>query len=532
MPASDGHGLLQGFLDASARHPGRAALAVDGVTYSYAELRGMAASVAQSLRTRAVSGPVVVAALRSRTAYAAMLGILAHGGCYVPVNGLVPVARASAMLDVSGATAIITDDEAAAFVAALAAVSDARLTIFHAGTYEWPVELHTRHNVVPVDLDEAIELDPQFIDSGDTAYILFTSGTTGIPKAVPLSHGNACTYLRNVRGIVPIDSSDACSQVYDLTFDFSVHEIFASLGAGACVAVVPQRELRNPAPFLKRMGVTMFCSLPSLVHYMARMRLLRAGDFPAIRHTYFLGEPLTVGIAQSWAEAAPNSVIDNFYGPTEATTAVSHHRWDRSAPEAHAVNGIVSLGRMFPGERCAIIDEAGRIVGPGATGELCLAGGQVVRGYLHDTVRTHERFVALAHDPDSTWYRTGDLASVDESGLLYFHGRADHQVKLKGYRVELQEIEHAVKQLAHADHAVAVAWPVRDGMADGVSVFLTGETHTDSRELKAACADVLPDYMIPNAFFWLDVLPATARGKIDIQHLQKLLELPHERSSS
>ena len=268
----------------------------------------------------------------------------------------------------------------------------------------------------------------------------------------------------------------------------------------------------------------MWFSVPSVIGLLAKMRLLSPDCFPSLRCSLFCGEPFSATYARLWQQAAPNSIVENLYGPTETTIAISHYRWDKVRSPAECLNGIVPLGWIFERQRWSIVDAERNIVSAGGQGELCLAGSQVTSGYWDNPQRTQEQFVRLPSKGETVWYRTGDLVKEDPNGCLYYLGRMDHQVKIRGYRVELQEIEAVLRRACGTEQVVAVAWPAKNGSADGVVAFVSSVRALDPDPVLAYCGQVLPDYMVPRKIYRLDEIPLNTNGKIDRPRLVNLLE--------
>ena len=375
-----------------------------------------------------------------------------------------------------------------------------------------------RHRfVTAAELDPASDWGgPPQVAPEATAYLLFTSGSTGIPKGVPVSQANVAGYLDYVGDLYGVVESDRFSQTFDLTFDLSVHDLFVCWSGGACLCCLPQASLIGPAKFIRDERLTMWFSVPSHGMVMQRMRMLKPGAFPSLRYSLFCGEPLSVSLASAWQKAAPNSTVENLYGPTEATIAILRHRWDEQRSPDHAVNGIVSIGEPFEGQRACIVDDRLGRLPAGETGELCLSGSQVVDGYLDDPEKTREQFVTLPDAAREVWYRTGDLARYDAEGGYRYLGRLDSQVKIMGIRVELQEVEQAVRRAARTETAVCVAWPLHEGSAEGIVAFVAGApVDRSDAQIIEECRRALPDFMAPKKVHRLDALPLNASGKVD-----------------
>jgi len=521
-------GLIQGFLDSAERFASREALVVDDKSLSYKELRGRAAAIARTILDRELESFPLAAILASRsvTAYAGVLGILGSGKGYVPLNPKFPVDRTRKMLALSGSRVLVVGREALGQLPGLLPETDRTLTV-----------------VLP-DLDDAADLCAAFpqhrfvsskqiaggagfafdieVDSAAVAYLLFTSGSTGEPKGVPIHHSNVRSYIEYISNRYEVNERDRVSQEFDMTFDLSVHDMFVCWERGACLFSVPEKSVMLPAKFIRDHALTMWFSVPSLVALLSNMRLLQPKCFPSLRFSLFCGEPLTATHAQDWQEAAPNSIVENLYGPTETTIAVSHYRWDPSKSPQECLNGIVPIGWPFAGQQCRVADhERGKV---SETGELCLAGSQVTDGYWNNPEKTRCQFVRFPETGGTLWYRTGDLVKRGENGCLYYLGRIDHQVKIRGYRVELQEIEVVLRKTSKAEQVVAVPWPVADGSADGVVAFISGASSLDDLHILNRCREALPDYMVPRRIYRLEEMPLNDNRKVDRKKLVKLLE--------
>jgi amino acid adenylation domain-containing protein len=362
-----------------------------------------------------------------------------------------------------------------------------------------------------------------FVDCYSTAYLLFTSGSTGTPKGVAVSQGSVTSYLHYIGQRYVIQPGDRCSQNFDLTFDLSVHDLFSCWDVGATLCPFPEMYL-VPASLVEEKELSVWFSVPSVAMFASKLGLLQPGVFDSLRLSLFCGEALSARLAALWQAAAPRSIVENLYGPTEATIAISHYRWDPTRSSTECVGGIVPIGWIFKGQRHCIVDENLSPVPLGEAGELCVAGSQVAIDYFNDPVRTKEQFVRLRGSGDVNWYRTGDLVKEDERGCLYYLRRKDQQVKISGYRVELQEIELVLREAAGTEMAVAVPWPVGDGTAAGiVAVFCGSERSRDPQILKL-CEERLPKYMVPSRICHWESLPLNANGKLDRQKISELVK--------
>ncbi len=521
-------GLIQGFLDSAERFVSREALVVDGKNLSYRELRDSAAAIARTILDREPESFPLAAILasRSETAYAGVLGILGAGKGYVPLNPKFPVDRTGKMLALSGSRVLVVGREAFGQLPRLLPEIDRSLTVIlpDCGDAAELCAAFPQHRFVSsrqMSEGAGFAFDIE-VDSAAVAYLLFTSGSTGEPKGVPIHHSNVRAYIEYISNRYEVNERDRFSQEFDMTFDLSVHDMFVCWERGACLFCVPEKSAMLPAKFIRDRELTMWFSVPSVVALLSKMRLLQPGCFPNLRFSLFCGEPLAAAHAQHWQEAAPNSIVENLYGPTETTIAISHYRWDPSKSPQECLNGIVPIGWMFAGQQCRVVDHERSEVSE--TGELCLAGSQVTDGYWNNREKTRRQFVRFPENRETLWYRTGDLVKRGENGCLYYLGRIDHQVKIRGYRVELQEIEVVLRKASQAEQVVAVPWPVVDGSADGVMAFVSGVSKIDELHILNRCREALPDYMVPRKIYWLEEIPLNDNGKMDRKKLAKLLE--------
>jgi amino acid adenylation domain-containing protein len=525
--------LISGFLKSVDRFPSRTALVLDGQGFTYGVLHGVADRIASAiLREEQDRFPLAgVFACRSLTAYAGVLGVLGAGKGYVPLNPKFPIERTRRMLILSGCKVIVAGREALGQLPELLSGLTRHLTVILPEVHDpgvLPFYCPQHSFVASKNMRTAGFSSIPKTPSTDIAYLLFTSGSTGEPKGVPISQSNVCSYLQYILQRYDIDESDRFSQSFDLTFDLSVHDLFCCWHHGACLFSLSARDLVAPATFIRKHQLTVWFSVPSAIGVLMKLRLLQAGCFPSLRYSWFCGEPLPAGHAHLWHEAAPNSVLENLYGPTETTIAIASYRWDEATSPKECLNGIVPLGQVFAGQRFRIIDQKRNTVEIGVSGELCLSGSQVSSGYWKDPKKTEEQFVRLTAGEQQRWYRTGDLVKQDESGCLHYLGRIDHQIKIRGYRVELQEIEAVLRRACGTEEVVAVAWPIKNGSAETVVAFTSRREGLDGERALAYCQEVLPDYMIPRKLYLLDEMPFNANGKIDRSSLIKLLEAEND----
>jgi len=498
--------LAAGFLRSAELFPTRPALEVDGESLTYDELRGRATAIAWTLASQAGEGPALTAVLASRsaTAFAGVLGVLLGGHGYVPLEPRYPPARNRLILERSGCRALVVDRALADAATELVAGLRERVLVVV------PDEGGTAAE--RVFLREARPEEP--------AYLLFTSGSTGAPKGVAVSHANVRAFLDAIDARYDLNESDRLSQMFDLTFDLSAFDMFAAWEHGACVCCPDAKQLLKPSDFIRDTSLTVWFSVPSVAMFLQRLGALKPAAFPTLRLSLFCGEGLPDDLAAAWAEAAPGSNVDNLYGPTEATIACTAQRWNgRSA--GHAVNGLVPIGTPLGETSTRVVDRSLREVPHGTAGELLLSGPQVVAGYWDDEAATAQSFVS--HPELGHSYLTGDrVVQLTADGPLAYLGRLDSQIKILGHRVELGEVEAALREEASAD-ALAVGWPRTASGAAGIVGFVADRS-IDPVALRGRIAARLPDYMVPRELRLLAELPLTANGKRDRNALIALLE--------
>jgi len=351
----------------------------------------------------------------------------------------------------------------------------------------------------------------------DTAYLLFTSGTTGTPKGVPVSNRNVCAYLDHMLSAWDFRGNDRFSQTFDLTFDLSVHDMMVCWLSGACLCVPEDDSAFKLASYIREQQISIWFSVPSAAVLMDKMRLLKEDSLGNLRLSFFCGEPLTSRIADKWQMATSGQEVINLYGPSEATIAISAYQWEKDHHKSK--NDIVCLGKMFTGQEYILLNpNSGKPTKK--EGELCLGGSQVIDAYLNDEQLTEKYFIELEEYPDQRWYRTGDLACIDDEGELYFLGRTDAEVKISGYRVNLLEIDAIIRNASDAEMVASI---LPDPQKAEILSFVSGAVKVGETEIVLACKNELPWYMIPERIIFVDEMPLNVNGKIDRNKLKQMI---------
>lgn len=511
--------LASTFYKNAQSSPERLALSVNQREFTYGELAELAERVAAWLQSRPGGHPKLVGILGSRSwpAYAGLLGTCWAGSAYVPLNPEWPEHRLLSILETTELDTLIVDDRGLKLLTP--AVINRGIKHISA-----PANPASSSSPVPIaGFDALPPYDPNHCpkdrSAADLAYVMFTSGTTGLPKGVMVSTANVASFLSAVRDFYPdFSAADRVSQNYDLTFDPSVMDMFMTWSAGASLHVVPAAQLMGPSRFIRDHQLTCWFSVPSTIAFMQNLKMLAPGAFPTIRYSMFCGEPLPASSAELWRKAAPNSVIDNLYGPTEATVVCIGQRYDGPASVTEG-RGTVATGLPFAGMNAAIFNSSYKVLPRGEKGELALTGSQVAKGYFKDPQKTAQRFPSI---DGKTWYLTGDLACQSADGRFHHLGRIDNQIKVLGNRIEMEDVEAHLRDACGVDAVCAVAWPINNGSASGIVAFVSGASVT-AHEIREKMQRRVPKYMVPTEIRFLASLPLSTVGKIDRKSLYAML---------
>jgi amino acid adenylation domain-containing protein len=470
--------LLQDLVARQARRrPDATAVVFKDVRLTYARLESESNRVARELRRRGVrpADRVCFLAPKSPLPLVWMLGILKAGAMHVPLDPASPAARLQKIIDACEPRLVLTEDEP---------LTD--------GDSDAPLEAATCPS--------------------DPAHILFTSGSTGVPKGVVITHANVMAFVDWGLGHFGLDETDRISGHTPLHFDLSTYDVFGAYAAGAELHLVPPQTALLPhrlAQFIRESALTQWFSVPSVLNYLAKADALAHGDFPSLRRVMWCGEVLPTPALIYWMQRLPHARFTNLYGPTEATIASSYYDVPAcpASPAAH-----IPIGRACGGEELLL-----------AGGELCIGGAGLSPGYWRDPAKTAAAFVPHPRRPGERIYRTGDLGRERPDGLFELVGRADSQIKSRGYRIELGEIEAALGTLAGLRESAVVAIPT-----DGFEQWLIccayvpqpGAAPTPAA-LRAALARLVPGYMLPARWQRHAALPRNPNGKVDRPRLKK-----------
>ncbi len=524
------HLLHQLMSEAARAHPDREAVRCRGASLSYRELDRASSGVARSLIGAGVQrGDRVAILLPKRVeTLACLYGVLKAGAAYVPLDPKAPVARGAMVAADCTVKAIITT------TARLPGITSALDEAGHRPGFALVLDddgsdaaAREPDPAIPTQTYAAATANHSASDpsvpaiENDLAYILYTSGSTGVPKGVMLTHRNALTFVEWSARRIGVTPQDRLSNHAPLHFDLSVFDLYLAALGGAAVVLVPEEEAYLPsslAALIRRERITVWYSVPSAL--MMLVRLIEPGSLPSLRAVVFAGEVYPTKHLRQLRRAVPEVALWNLYGPTE--TNVCTYLLVEDLPED---DRPIPIGRACENTETFVLREDGSVGGVGEEGELLVRGPTVMKGYWNRPERTAK---SLTPDPrggqlGDQVYRTGDIVRLRPDGGYDFLGRRDHQIKSRGYRIELGEVEAALHAHPGLIAAVAMAVPHEEwGMAIlAVVVAREGPDLTESA-VKRHVAQRLPRYMVPHKVHLVDDLPRTSTGKIDRQWLSQL----------
>ncbi|MCF7568628.1 AMP-binding protein [Sabulilitoribacter arenilitoris] len=476
---------------------------INNIYYTYAdfaqEISKIRATIDKSIETS--SKLIGLIANDDIQTYAAIVAFWLEGKAYVPINPEHPIDRNIEILK-SLETSYLFDSTNTAN--------------FDGFTVLTPVKEKTF----------AINLKPKPIAKNDLAYILFTSGSTGSPKGVPITYNNLNEFIKaiNFDGEFKLNASDRCLQMFELTFDFSVVSYIFPLIEGSCIYTVPRNSIKYFYIYklIQKYKLTVLSLVPSIIHYLRPY--FNEIHAPEVRYCSFGGGALFNDIIEEWNKCIPNSKTFNYYGPTENTIYSSYYKLNKNSNQNTTHNGVISIGKPLNNIVYIIIDKKNQEVSDGETGELALASGQLTPGYWKNKKRNNESFFTKTVNGDNLrFYKTGDLCFKDTHNNYMYLGRIDFQAKIRGFRIELSEVEfHAKASCTEKVNMVAIDVFNDLGNAELALVIESKVFNTD--HMVAHMKAKMPDYMIPDHIKFTKELPYNTNGKIDRKILRTLFD--------
>jgi D-alanine--poly(phosphoribitol) ligase subunit 1 len=509
MSATPFQNLWQSFEATADRNHDQPALIFAAETIGFGQLRSYVESTAQWLADRGLKcGDVVALQIPKRLeTYLLWLACLRQGLPYVFIDPKNPDDRTSSILARTRPALFITGHRQAY------APDDIEVMATDA---DWQAWLAMVKAVV-------VKVAPAVVTGMHPAYIMFTSGSTGEPKGAVIPHQGVMWLMAWARNLLHTASRPTFSNLNPLHFDNSVFDLYCGLLNGASLVPVETGSLPNPMAWVRRLRdahATVIFAVPTLFLTLDKLKLLTPESLPDARYFLFGGEGFPIEALKAFHRRFETRArLINVYGPTETSCICSSQEIDQ-AQLAAAGDGFASLGHMHIGFDHLVLDDDG---GPTDLGELWIGGPCVGLGYYSNPAETQKRF---CQDPRqdfyrSVWYRTGDLVRVDERGQLWFRGRVDNQVKIRGHRIELEEIDLAAEQMPGVRRASCVAITGADGLELRLAYVADHQIQID--DMRAHCWSRLPTYMRPAVICQLEHLPENANGKVDRKAVRVLL---------
>ncbi|TQV73182.1 amino acid adenylation domain-containing protein [Aliikangiella marina] len=504
--------VQQYFSESAQKYPQKLAISCESQAVTFREADEFSNSFARHLQSLGVTrGSFVPFFMKKSVASGlSILSILKADSAYVPVDVNSPAQRLGSILKSTQAKVIIANNDSEAKLKAL--IDDtSQVTIVN-------IDAFSPTDTSPIDYSNL---------SIDIAYVLFTSGSTGIPKGVMIPHKAIIDYIDWCVETYEITANDVVANHAPLYFDNSTFDLYTAFKSGASLHLVHD-ELNAVIPrlvsWLKQREISVFFCVPSVLTMLLKSRRLKPDSMQHIKHLICAGEVLPRDILDAWMEMYPHIQFTNMYGPTEITVDCSYHMM-KSRPEAECLS--IPIGKARKNMELFVRTEEGKLTqAPGVPGELLVRGTSVAYGYLGDTQKTEAAFIqnpnhSLYHDP---LYCTGDLVKIDENGDYLFLGRADDQIKFLGYRIELGEIEASLNSVDGVVEGVVVFNDSEDESQREIGALVSADNDMDSQMLTQALQEKLPSYMVPSRIvFSSQEYPRTPNGKYNRKAIKSLV---------
>lgn len=497
--------ILEYLEETAPKYPDKAAFANENMSMTFREVHESARRIGSALTRRGYTRePVVILMARHPHMITAFWGTVYSGCFYVPIDEEMPTFRIGLIFDNLKPRVVICDEKM-------------RET---AGQFGAGCEVLSYDSLVQEEEDPAAlaGIRRTAIDT-DPIYIVFTSGSTGIPKGVVACHRSVIDYVDHLTEVLGVDETSVMGCQSPLYFDACLKELFSTLKCGATTYLIPKQLFMFPVKlveFLNEHRITNVCWVVSALTMISAMNTFKTIVPRYLKTVAFGSEVFPIKQFNRWRAALPEATFINLYGPTEATGMSCYYVVDRDFAEGEAI----PIGRPFENTDILLLNEKNEPAAPGEPGEMCVRGTPLALGYYNNDEKTREAFVQNPLNPHypELIYRTGDMAKVNERGELVFISRKDYQIKHMGHRIELGEIEARVALV----EGVYTAACVFDRNKSKIVLYYTGEV--DKASLIGSLKSLLPRYMLPNRLEKLDVMPLTPNGKIDRKGLTRRCE--------
>lgn len=490
--------ILKPFRLSIAECEDKNAFFIGGAYYAYRLFAQRISAIREEIRVLQSSEQIFALAIHDDLdTYASIFALWMEGKAYVPLHPNQPLERNLNIIEQVGLSNVIDSADISVF-------DEQPKNVMHTSKYKYTTDY----------LDNWTE-----IGDDKLAYILFTSGSTGVPKGVQITRGNVAAFMDSFwKTGVTITEEDRCLQVFDLTFDVSVQSYLVALTRGACVYTVPYGQVKYlyAASLIQEQKITFGAMAPSMLTYLRPY--FDEFDANSMRTTILTAEACPVDLMEDWYKCAKNTEIYDFYGPTEATIYCTYYKLNRGSNNL-SLNGIISIGKPLANVQAIIIREDGTLVEGQEKGELCIAGDQVTPGYWNNSEKNESSFFVRY---GVRYYHTGDLCYWEETGDIMYSGRIDQQAKIQGFRVELGEIEHHAREFYNKEHrVVAIAFDNAQKLTE-IALFVES-AEQDTQALLAHLRSKMPHYMIPSRIIFEPNFPLNKSEKIDRNTLKSRL---------
>lgn len=513
--------LPQAVTQSAESFPDRPAVRFSGNTLTYAELEARTNQLARALVESGLGRGERVGIFMNKglESAVAIYGIMKAGGAYVPLDPFAPVGRIGFVIRDCGIRHLVSKDHKAAAIQEILA---GETTLQHL----IGVDLEDRRGTNLISWEDVSRLPSgplkHNLTEQDLAYILYTSGSTGAPKGIMHTHRSGLSFAEWAAATYGLTYQDRLSNHAPLHFDLSTFDYFSAAIAGAATVIIPEALTKFPANLSRLIEderISVWYSVPFALIQLMQRGGLESRDLATLRWILFAGEVFPTKHLRELVKMLPHVRFSNLYGPTETNVCTYYHV--QNLPEDS--DETIPIGKPCANVEDLVVDADGRPVAPGEVGELLIRGGVVMKGYWGQPEKTANGFYrrpALG-DFDDVFYRTGDLVQLDAQGDYRYFGRRDRQIKTRGYRVELDEIEVAL--LSHEGVHEAAVYPIPDGqgsnLIEAAVIFKQGYELTES-DLVGHIGKRLPPYAIPVRIDIVDDFPRTSTGKINRRELQ------------
>lgn len=493
------------YLEQSAeRYPGKIAFADLEHSYTYSELLEKARRIGSFLAERIEPGQAVPVYMEKGVeAIAVFMGVVCAGGFYVMLDIQQPIQRLNQILDTLDARLLITREKEEKTARSLG--------------YTENCFVYEKICATEIQGEKLAQIRSQILDI-NPLYAVFTSGSTGIPKGVLVSHRSVIDFIDCFTEIFNITKEDVIGNQAPFDFDVSVKDIYSTLKMGATMQIVPRKFFLSPVKlldFLCDCEVTTIIWAVSALCVITTLKGFRYKVPTRLSKIMFSGELMPINHLREWQRNIPQAVYVNLYGPSEITCNCTYYIIDREYDGGE----MLPIGIPFPNEKVFLLGEQDELVKePNTKGEICVSGTALALGYYNNKEQTDAVFVQnpLNHNYMETIYRTGDLGMYNEKGELFFISRKDFQIKHMGHRIELSEIELAIERIKDITRVCCIY----DEKKDKIIAFYQGKA--ENKMIFEELSSVLPSFMIPNQFITVEEMPLNKNGKIDRNALMEL----------